>query len=574
MLDFKDFKKVKEDKKEVHMMHPKGHTIIIAVKSLPKIQQEALKRLPLSEGGEVKGVHKSYYDDGEGGESKTGALARNIDLGKGRKEMAVEEHHKVLGEMKSMPQPKLKGLAKGGMAHYDGGTPNQPVSQDDMEAPSAPTIPEAQPQAAPDVSNQKFTGNNDVDQAKAYDLYGKALNTYNTNVAATKNGLMQATNGLNEYQAKNPIDADQYRKNMSVPDKISTGIGLFLGGFSVPFGGQNFAQDFLNKQISNNIDAQKQNFEHEKNVWGAYHSLYNDNNVADKLTAVNELDKMQNRIKQAAVAPGMPPEAGPRAAKLLQDTNAQKDQLLNDTAHQVTQKKLGAPPPVAPPPEGGAKLSMWAQSLPAWAKNLIPTGEATASQGPAQPQQPQSNEPPDVGPMPQFQIDEKRLNNSQYLGSLPNPPPNTIQPGESGAANEELAKAKQFNEKIPLIHSNFDTMWKNRSDNNAALQYLSGLGANIGGAHLSLPDMTTWSESSKNYFRAANRVRQELGALVGNGALTNEQASTVMTNLIREGDTPEDYKNILHQVDGNLLSTLQTPVLERRGLIKRPKIAE
>lgn len=536
MLDFKDFKKIKEDKKEVHMMHPKGHIIIIAVKSLPKIQQEALKRLPLAE------------------------LAQEVK--KDKKEKKAEE-------------PSNKEVA-----HYAKGTPDAPVSQADAApvapvAPQAPEIPMAQSQQAPNPAAQQFSGNSDIDQARAYDLYGKALNTYNANVNATKNGLMQATNGLNAYQAKNPIDDDLYRKNMSTPDKISTGIGLFLGGFSVPFGGQNFAQDFLNKQIQNNIDAQKQNFENKKSVWGAYHSLYNDNNVADNLTKVNELDKMQNRIKQAAVAPGMPAQAAPNAAKLLQDTDAQKDALLNDTAHHIAQTKAGAAAPT-PPPSTHDELQIWKNSLSPWGQFFGGDSQSKAKGilGEPPPSGVDQNEPPDTGPMPQFQINEKKLNNSQYLGSLPNSPPNTIQPGEASAANDELAKAKQFNEKIPLIHSNFDAMWKNRSNANAALQYLSGLGANIGGAHLSLPDMTTWNEGSKNYFRAANRVRQELGALVGNGALTNEQAQTVMTNLIRQGDTPEDYKNILNQVDGNLLSTLQTPVLERRGLIKRPKISQ
>lgn len=525
-------KKIKEDAKSVTMSHPKGHTMVILLKGIPLIQREALKRLPLAEGGEVK-----------------------------LKTKAKEEK----------------------MPHYDAGTPDQPVSEADV--PSAPlpdnkaTIPMAQPEQSPSTSNQSITGNNDVDQAKAYDLYGKALNTYNANVDATKNGLIQATNGLNEYQAKNPIDADQYRKNMTPGDKVSTGIGLFLGGFSVPFGGQNFAQDFLNKQISNNIDAQKQNFENKKTVWGAYQALYHDNNVADNLTRINELDKMQNRIKQAAVAPGMPPQAQGNAAKLLQDTDTQKQAILDQTAHHIAQTKAGAPPPT-PPPSTHDELQVWKNNISPWAgiESLMKNSSNAASKimgesAPA-PNPEDQAEVPDTGPMPQFQIDEKRLNNSQYLGSLPNPPPNTIQPGEATAANDELAKAKQFNEKIPLIHSNFDTMWKNRSDANAALQYLSGLGANIGGAHLSLPDMTTWNENSKNYYRAANRIRQELGALVGNGSLTNEQAQTVMTNLIRKGDTPEDYKNILHQVDGNLLSTLQTPVLERRGLIKRPKIAE
>jgi hypothetical protein len=529
MLNFKDFKKIKEDKKEVHMQHPKGHTIIIAIKSLPKTQQEALRRLPLADGGQIK----------------------------------------------------LKEKAKDKTAHYDKGTPDQPISQDDAQSPPStptPDIPLAQQEQPQSTSNPVMTGNADIDQNTAYDLYNRALNTYNANVNSTKAGLVEATNGLNNYQAQHPIDADQYRKNMSTPDKISTGIGLFLGGFSVPFGGQNFAQDFLNQQINRNIEAQKANFQNEKNVWGAYQALYHDNNISDNLTKVNELDKMNNRVKQAILGTGTP-QASLKGAQLINNNNVQKDALLTNAAHQIAQKKL-SPPPTPPPQQTGAPLSLWAQGLPDWAKKLIPTGGAMAETGTSSPQASSvqgpapSNEVPETGEMPQFGLDTTKIRNSQYLGNTPNPPPGVITPGEVGEANTETAKANQFNEKIPLIHSNFATMWENRSDNNQALRYLSNLGVNFEGAHLSTPDMTTWTESSKNYFRAANRIRQELGALVGNGALTNEQAQTVMTNLIKEGDTPEDYKNILNQVDGNLLSTLQTPVLDKYNLIKRPKIVQ
>lgn len=85
-----------------------------------KAQSSMRQAFGYADGGKVKGVHESYYDDGEGGESRTGALARNIDLGKGRKEMAVNEHNRVLGEMKSMPKPKLQGMAEGGEMHHGG----------------------------------------------------------------------------------------------------------------------------------------------------------------------------------------------------------------------------------------------------------------------------------------------------------------------------------------------------------------------------------------------------------------------------------------------------------------------
>lgn len=161
------------------------------------------------------------------------------------------------------------------------------------------------------------------------------------------------------------------------------------------------------------------------------------------------------------------------------------------------------------------------------------------------------------------------------MGSQENPPPNVLTPAESSRATDEMGAANQVNDKLKLIHNNFATLWKNRSDNNAALKYLSGLGVNMEGISIKPPDMTTWNEKSKNYYRAANIIRNELAALTGaGGGLTHEQAESVMTNLIKQDDTPEDYKNILKNIDNNILTTVKTPVLMNRNLITRPKISE
>lgn len=90
-----------------------------------------------SNGGEVKGVHKpavqaDKYDKPHMakkymGESEAGQDVRSNDLvtlagpkhklNKTGNESAKAKHHEVLGEMKAMPNPKLKGLAHGGTLH-------------------------------------------------------------------------------------------------------------------------------------------------------------------------------------------------------------------------------------------------------------------------------------------------------------------------------------------------------------------------------------------------------------------------------------------------------------------------
>lgn len=58
MLGLSDFEKIKEDKHTATLRHKDGHEITICIAKLPKIQQEQMKRLKLAKGG------VAHYDDG------------------------------------------------------------------------------------------------------------------------------------------------------------------------------------------------------------------------------------------------------------------------------------------------------------------------------------------------------------------------------------------------------------------------------------------------------------------------------------------------------------------------------
>jgi hypothetical protein len=369
----KDMKKIKEDAKTVEMAHPSGHSLTIILKKVPAIQREALKRLPLYEGGDVKGIHKSYFEEPETkkqmGESKAGDKVRSMDINKKSKEEAKVEHHKVLGEMKEMPNPKLKGLANGGMANYDEGSKDGPVSTDDQKPPvtvnvnagptsaagqqatapvnvQQPNIPTSNPavqlpngsMSAPGAAKTGLQAEQEqraidiskaqsmvpVEQAKLEAQRQQAVQDQN-NVNALK------THADNLAQNINKIDPDAYRKNMSDPAKVATGLGLFLGGFSVPFGGQNFTADFLNKQIDRDIDAQKQNNENQKTVFGAYNTLYGDQNVASNMAKASMADIYTSQAAQIAQKLGTP-QAIANYHKLASDLSVIKNKAILDSA--------------------------------------------------------------------------------------------------------------------------------------------------------------------------------------------------------------------------------------------------
>lgn len=349
MINFKDFKKIKEDKETATMAHPtKGHSIVLVLKKLPMIQREALKRLPLHEGGELKGIHKSAYDSKDKelmGESEAGKQIRQSDLKPSAKEAAKDEHNKVLSEMKSMPNPKIKGFAEGGEASSDdsdqSSDQNQPpVTVNVNQPPGQPAQPTVvgptNPAPVPNIQTQAPSS-----LPTAYNQAASVLNKtqdMNTNNRAF---IDKAHAAYDAYLA-NPnsqIDAQQFTKNMTLPSKVSTAIGLALGGFSVPFGGQNFTMQYLNDQINRNIDAQKANFEHQKNVWGAAQDLFNDDQISTNFARVVALDQIANSVKQAAFSNGSP-TAAVNATKMIGDIRNQQNSLKNQSAQILTQKQL------------------------------------------------------------------------------------------------------------------------------------------------------------------------------------------------------------------------------------------
>lgn len=146
-MNFKDWEKLSEDGRTVTLKHPKGHTMMIALKGLPKIQQEQLKRLQFAKGGKV--------EDEDDGMSEQGKTVRHAKKMKERGEDSSVEDHDAKEEAKGRAKfektikPKIKGLADGGrVARYEGGTPDEPVSQDDAAGGTSP-----QPQAPATVIN-------------------------------------------------------------------------------------------------------------------------------------------------------------------------------------------------------------------------------------------------------------------------------------------------------------------------------------------------------------------------------------------------------------------------------------
>lgn len=116
-------------KTEMEHGHPQKQALAIAYSVMRKAGHKMSdggecmacggKACKYAKGGEV-GVHEQAFEESYPGESKAGQHARSMDINKASKEKAKNEHYQVLGQMRSMPSPKLKGLGEGGKVYSIG----------------------------------------------------------------------------------------------------------------------------------------------------------------------------------------------------------------------------------------------------------------------------------------------------------------------------------------------------------------------------------------------------------------------------------------------------------------------
>lgn len=105
---------------------------------------------------------------------------------------------------------------------------------------------------------------------------------------------------LNDF-GSGKIDPNHYMASKSDVGKVSTAIGLALGGLSSGLTGQpNPALEFLNKQIDRDIASQQASLDNKKTILGAYQQLYGNSQLANNMTRVAMNDIYTDKMKQVA----------------------------------------------------------------------------------------------------------------------------------------------------------------------------------------------------------------------------------------------------------------------------------
>lgn len=223
-----------------------------------------------------------------------------------------------------------------------------------MEAPPAPPAPPA-PQAIAPNGMPQMSGNvaQDVkqgtqgtinalgEQAKAEGqlgqmqagIYNKSANDQQKLIddyqVKSQANMGEIENAIKDYKAQD-INPNHWWDSKTTGDKIGTAVGLLLSGL-----GGNNANDYIQKQIENDVNAQVKNMDKRHNVVGAYMDQFKNINAATNMASAMQYRLVAEKINEAA-AKMQNPIAMAKAKVQANQYMAQSAQLV----HQATMQQM------------------------------------------------------------------------------------------------------------------------------------------------------------------------------------------------------------------------------------------
>lgn len=371
-LNLNGWKKVNSEKDHSILQNKDGHQLKVLHKALGKDVRHQLDKLEFADGGKVPDDKLPATRP----KAKSKDDVPDVDPKKAKEfvQGATDSGWRP-AEWKQNLKAGL-GLAKGGMAHYDEGSKDGPVSESDLDTEESPddTIPvgtmpmtpqpdapiqmQADPKALPepeaampepqasvppvDPAGTPPPGTQAMDEAPtgptiqgAYDKHMQAAKTegdVTAKLASDRANIEHKAAQQDQiFMAKRQADHDEMAKEAlagakDIADnkidssaywkdhsKILSAIGIALSSFG---GTGEQAMNFLNKAIERNVDDQKANLANKKNLLAMRYRMY-----GDKTTAEDSI-----RVTNAAYVAHMLGEAADKAGTQLAESRKQQMQ--------------------------------------------------------------------------------------------------------------------------------------------------------------------------------------------------------------------------------------------------------
>lgn len=283
-LDLSKFKKIKDEKNEATLQHPKGHQLRIAKMALSEKLKKQLSSLPmhLAGGGEAE----SDDDDS--------LLPQFQDFAAAATPSTIEVPSET-------PVPET--------------LPTVSTSPSVAPAASSASLPGVDEQLGGIYGQAKATGDLGNEKAKLLDQQiiqqQEAAKNYQTMADSHFNELKSFVSDVD----KQHINPNRIWQSMNTAQKISTGIGVLLGGMGAGLThSENPAMQYLNSMIDRDVEAQKSEIGKKENLLTANIKIYGDHRQAVLMTQAMQQAAVLSQL-QKAEAEAQSPLAKAQAAQ-------------------------------------------------------------------------------------------------------------------------------------------------------------------------------------------------------------------------------------------------------------------
>lgn len=305
-INLSNFKKVSSDKSSTTMQSPEGHKITIAHNGVSPKMREQLALLPLAmaDGGEVPNAQESpppVIVNVNGGQP----VAPNNAPMNPNMPMMNPEMPQVAEAPQAVPAQQMKSPAQMPSAPMPSAPPvNAPATPNDpygTQALQQSTLQGLQEQKSGILGQAGAEAAGGAAQARLLQQQAQQQKMMADEFQANLHGLNQDYSKIREAIDKQEIDPQRFLKNMTGGQKVMTAIGLILGGIGAGLGHrENPAMQFLNRQIDDDINAQRAELGKKENLLGANLRQYGNMRDATDMTRVMYNDMVSNQLKAAA----------------------------------------------------------------------------------------------------------------------------------------------------------------------------------------------------------------------------------------------------------------------------------
>lgn len=349
-MDLSQFKILKEDAENFHIISPSGHKMSVHKALLSGPAKAAIQKLcaggmvqAKADGGAVAPNDDLSFASNlfgfSGPEKEKAEAARKVEKEKAHNEEMAISGYQAAPSVDPVQQIDTAVVAPaGGVPSSIAAAPADPVAQ----APAAAAPPDAMPM---DPLTQKGMSTDQLltkeqgdisdlakaqmaesgQQTKAYKDYNDAMAKMQTPEQVVETYRAKDDALMKAYLDKK-IDPDHYTNNMTTGARIRAGIAMALGGLGAgAAGGPNHAMEWFKNAIDRDMESQKNEQGKSYNLWRMNREAMGDDMKA-KIATQNQLwTGVQAKISMAAAA-AQAPVAKFRAQQMINDIEKQKVQ--------------------------------------------------------------------------------------------------------------------------------------------------------------------------------------------------------------------------------------------------------